>query len=146
MNKFMDLAIKEAKKAITKKHGGPFGAVIVKGNKVIAKAHSEVLKKKDPTAHAEILAIRKASKKLKDYKLKGCRIYSTAEPCSMCLSAILWAGIKQVYFGCTLDDTAKLGFNDKNFYKIIKSKSLDMKNIKRKECLKIFDDYNLELY
>ena len=84
MDKFLNLAIKEAKKGITKKEGGPFGAIIVCSGKVIASAHNRVVKDNDPTAHAEINAIRKASKKLKRFDLSDCELYATCEPCPMC--------------------------------------------------------------
>lgn len=112
--KFMLLAIKEAKRGVEKKHGGPFGAVIVKDEKIIAKAHNHVFVKNDPTAHAEIEAIRKASKKLKNYDMSGCEIYSTTEPCPMCYTALHWAKIGTIYFGTKTADTAKLGFHELN--------------------------------
>lgn len=136
MNKFIRLAIEEGLKGVKKGEGGPFGAVIIKNGKVIAKAHNEVLKTKDPTAHAEINAIRKASKKLKTFDLSQCEIYSVSEPCSMCLSAICWANIQKIYFGCKRTDAQKIGFRDQNIYKSIckpKGKSLD-----REECLELF--------
>ena len=94
MNKFMQLAIEAARKGMSTNMGGPFGAVIVRDNEVIAVAHNEVLGTNDPTAHAEIVAIRRATEKLKRFDLSDCSIYSTCEPCPMCLSAIHWAGIK----------------------------------------------------
>ncbi|MBR9680323.1 MAG: nucleoside deaminase [Candidatus Altiarchaeota archaeon] len=111
MEEFMREAIKEATSGIKAKDGGPFGAVIVRDDKIIAKAHNTVLFSRDPTAHAEINAIRAASKKLgKD--MSGCVIYSTTEPCPMCFSAIHWAKIDKVVFGTKIEDVAKLGFNE----------------------------------
>ena len=93
MNKFMKMAINEAKKGINNNHGGPFGAVIVKDGVVVGKGHNQVIKNNDPTCHGEMMAIHKACKKLGTFDLSGCEIYTTGEPCRMCLSAILWANI-----------------------------------------------------
>ncbi len=109
--KYMLMAIDEAKKAVKKKHGGPFGAVIVVNGKVF-KAHNTVLKKKDPTRHAEINCISKACRKLKKIKLETAELYSSTEPCPMCLSAIHWAGIKKVYFSTSIIDAKKAGFDE----------------------------------
>ncbi len=141
---FMKAAIKEARKGIEKQEGGPFGAVIVKEGRIIAKAHNRVLSTNDPTAHAEILAIRKASKKLGRFDLSECEIYSTSQPCPMCLSAILWARIKTLYFGCTAKDASKIGFDDSKIYKMFKSERkmpLKQKQLSRKECLALFDEW-----
>ncbi len=110
---FMKEAIKEAERGI-KKGQTPFGAVIVnkKTGKIIAKAHNTVIKDNDPSAHAEINAIRKASKKMKSIHLSDCIIYSTCEPCPMCFSAIHWAGIKEIYFGANISDAKALGFRE----------------------------------
>jgi guanine deaminase len=139
MNKFLEEAFKEAKKGFEKKDGGPFGAVIVCKGKIVAKAHNKVLKS-DATAHAEIEAIRKASKKLKTYDLKNCEIYTTCEPCPMCYSAIYWARIKKVYFSQTRKDAKKIGFDDEKLYDIIKGKrkGLNMKKLPSKEIEELF--------
>jgi len=142
MNIFMQIAVKEAVLGLKKNHGGPFGAVIVMNNNIIAKAHNMVIKTNDPTAHAEITAIRKAVKKLKKFDLSDCIIYSTAEPCPMCLSAIFWARIKTLYYGCTKEDCEKIGFDDNKFYDILLNKSnekiISIFNIDRNECLMPF--------
>ncbi|MFA5232160.1 MAG: nucleoside deaminase [Candidatus Paceibacterota bacterium] len=136
MNKFLKQAVQEGLKGVKSGEGGPFGAVIVKNNKVVAKAHNMVLKTKDPTAHAEINAIRKASKRLKTFDLSSCDLYSVSEPCSMCMSAIRWAKIRKTYFGCKRKDARKLGFRDESIDKAIdKTRG---KNIDRKECLELF--------
>ncbi|MEI8348568.1 MAG: nucleoside deaminase [Candidatus Omnitrophota bacterium] len=109
--KYMRLALKEAKKNLTRMHGGPFGACIVRGGKVIALGHNSVLTN-DPTAHAEINAIRSAAKKLKSYDLSGCIIYSTTEPCPMCFSAIHWARIDGIVYGNAIADAKKIGFHE----------------------------------
>ena len=131
----MHAAIKEAFKGIEKNHGGPFGAVIVNNGKIIAKAHNRVLLSNDPTAHAEINAIRKASKKLALFDLSGCEIYSTCMPCPMCLGAIKWANIKTLYYGATSQDADAIGFRDQKFYE---KEFLEMKHIDRAECLEPF--------
>jgi guanine deaminase len=133
---FMRIAIREAFKGIEKNHGGPFGAVITKNGKIIAKAHNRVLFSNDPTAHAEINAIRKASKKLASFDLSGCEIYSTCMPCPMCLGAIKWANIKTVYYGATSKDADNIGFRDQRFYE---KEFLELKNIQRDDCLKPFE-------
>jgi guanine deaminase len=132
---FMKKAIKEASIGLCKGHGGPFGAVVVQNGKVIAKAHNKVLKLNDATAHAEIQAIRKASKKLGTFDLSGCEIYTTCMPCPMCMGAIRWANIKSVYFGATSQDAEDIGFRDKEFYE---KDFLELKNIQREECLELF--------
>lgn len=145
MNRFMKIAIEEAFKGIRKNDGGPFGAVIVRKGKIIAKGHNEVLKANDPTVHAEVVVIRKASAKLKRFNLSDCEIYSSSEPCPMCFAAIHWAKIKKLYYGCTSKDAADIGFGDKFIYDVIKGiskkKQLKIKNINRKECLKPFSKW-----
>ncbi len=144
MDKFMQKAIKEAKNGIHKKHGGPFGAVIVKGNKIIAKSHNQVLKTNNPTAHAEILAIQKASKKLKRFNLSDCTLYATSEPCPMCFGAIYWAKIKKVYYGCTKEDAKKIGFDDSFIYREINkpNKKTKFKQIDKKYTDQLFKEFS----
>ncbi|MBE0513669.1 nucleoside deaminase [Sulfurimonas sp.] len=139
MKKFMRQAVKEAFKGVEQNHGGPFGAVIVKEGKIISKAHNEVIKQNDPTLHAEINAIKKASKKLQTFDLSGCEIYITCMPCPMCMGAIRWANIKTVYYGATSDDVDAIGFRDKEFYE---KEFLELKNIDREECLKPFEAWS----
>ena len=143
MNKYMKMAIKEAEKGIEKGHGGPFGAVIVKNDKVIAKGHNRVLLNNDPTCHGEVDAIRKACKKLNTFDLSDCIIYTTGEPCPMCMSAILWANINKVYYGCTIKDNEIIGFRDSKFYNVLLNERYKMLNeIDREETLKLFDKHN----
>ena len=144
-NEYMQMAIDEALCGIKHKHGGPFGCVIVKDGKVIAKGHNHVLKNNDPTCHGEVDAIRKAGKKLNTFDLGGCDLYTTGEPCPMCLCACLWANIEKVYYGCTIKDNEKIGFRDDKFDKLLGER----KNIKdylvcidRDECLKLFEEYS----
>lgn len=108
----MRLAIRSACRGIKKSAGGPFGAAIVRGNQVVAVAHNTVLKNHDATCHAEVNAIRIASRKLKRFDLSDCVIYSTTEPCPMCFSAIHWACLRQVIYGTTIEDVQKRGFNE----------------------------------
>ncbi len=100
--------------------GGPFGAVIVKDDKIISEAYNRVTLNNDPTAHAEILAIRQAASSLESHELNDCTLYSSCEPCPMCLGAIYWAGIKKVVYGCDRSDAENSGFSDKLIYKEIK--------------------------
>lgn len=123
--------------------GGPFGAVIVKNGKIIAEGVNKVTKKNDPTAHAEITAIREASKKLKNFNLKGCEIYTSCEPCPMCLSAIYWANISKIYFANTKKDAAKIGFRDDHIYHELAAplykRKIPTKQGLRDEALKAFE-------
>jgi guanine deaminase len=137
------MAINEARKGIRSGHGGPFGSVIVKDDVVIAKGHNQVIKNQDPTCHGEMMAIHKACKKLGTFDLNGCELYTTAEPCPMCLGAILWANISKVYFGCNIFDTEDIGFRDKVFYEINESGKKDelVIELDRKQCLKLFEEY-----
>lgn len=144
MNKYMHMAIKEARKGIQNGHGGPFGAVIVKDGIVVGKGHNQVIKNNDPTCHGEIMAIHKACKKLGTFDLSGCEIYTTAEPCPMCLSAILWANIEKVYFGCSVDDTQKIGFRDSIFYDFQndeEKKQTFIVELDRKDCKVLYEEY-----
>ena len=145
MNQLMKLAIEEARKGFNRNHGGPFGAVIVKDGVPIANAHNEVLKTNDPTAHAEILAIRKASALLESYDLSDCEIYSTSEPCPMCFSAIHWSRLKKLYFGTTRDDVALIGFDDSLIYDILSGKAqvvqMKSENVERDSCLGLLAEW-----
>jgi guanine deaminase len=140
---FMRLAVCEAWKGMNGNEGGPFGAAVVLKGRVISRAHNEVLKSKDPTAHAEILAIRRASKKLGRFELSDCIIYTTCEPCPMCLAAIHWAHIKTFYFGCTKEDAARIRFDDSAIYRAIKGDAEAPQIIgipmQREECLELFE-------
>ena len=124
--RFMQLALDEARKTMKVDIGGPFGAAIVKDGEVIAVSSNRVIADNDPTAHAEVLAIRKACDKLNTYDLSGCEIYATGYPCPMCLSAIIWANIKKIYVSGMPEDAEKIGFRDDYIYRFIKD---DMKDI-----------------
>lgn len=114
---FLNEAIKEARKGIKANHGGPFGAVIVKDGKIIARGHNRVTSTDDPTAHAEIVTIRKACKKLKNFELKDCVLYSSCEPCPMCLGAIYWARPKALYYAADRLRAAASNFDDAVIYR-----------------------------
>ena len=150
MNKYIEEAKKQAQKGIESKSGGPFGAVIVdKNGQIIAKGHNEVLSTKDPTAHAEIVAIRKACEKIGKSDLSEYTIYSSCEPCPMCLSAIIWANIKKIYYGGTRQDAAKIGFRDDAIYEYIKGENKELlktEEIDRKECKEMMESYHGEIY
>lgn len=117
----MQLAIESAREGIHANEGGPFGACVVKGDKVISVAHNTVLKDKDPTCHAEMNAIRQAAKALNTFDLTGCEIYSTVDPCPMCLTAIYWARIDKIIVGANNELAAKYGFDDQEFYHQVKA-------------------------
>ena len=140
----MQIAYNEATKGMLDNDGGPFGAVIVKEDKIIASSHNEVLKTNDPTAHAEINAIRKASKALNNFDLSECILYTTCQPCPMCLGAIFWARIKTIYYGASKEDASSGGFDDKHFYDMINSKNSDvkLKQIDKEINAKLFELWN----
>ena len=142
MNKFMRAAIKEAYRGIEKGEGGPFGTVIVKDGKILARGHNQVLKNRDATCHGEMQAIRRASKKLGTHDLSGCEIYTTGEPCPMCLGAIMWANIDRVFYGCNIVDTEDIGFRDRKFYEMTDEDMAQfVTECDREACLKLYRDY-----
>ncbi len=144
MNIYMKKAKENSEKGISNKEGGPFGAVIVdKYGNIIANGNNKVLKNNDPTAHAEIVAIREACKILNTNDLSEYVLYTSCEPCPMCLSAIIWANIKEVYFGCTKEDAAKIGFRDNDIYEFIKGNNnmIHLKQIDRDECIETMEKY-----
>ena len=141
----MRQAIAEARKGIHAGHGGPFGTVIVKDGKIVGRGHNCVLLLNDPTCHGEVAAIRDAGKNLNTFDLSGCELYTTGEPCHMCLGACMWANISKIYYGCTIEDNSIIGFRDGKFDKIFggRDKLGDyMQEIDREECLKLFEEYN----
>ena len=143
MNKeFMKMAIELSIESVNK-NGGPFGCVIVKNNKVIAKGSNKVTSTNDPTAHGEIVAIREACKKLNNFNLNGSELYSTGEPCPMCLSAIYWARISKIYYANTREDAQKIDFDDSFIYsefeKKVKERKIPMIQMMRNEALKAFE-------
>lgn len=147
MNKYMQTANELAKQNIKTNDGGPFGAVVVKEGVIVGKGNNHVLANNDPTAHAEIVAIREACKNLNTFDLSGCEIYTSCYPCPMCLSAIIWANIKTAYYGNTKEDAEKIGFRDNHIYEYIKGleSKLDVLKIipiDREETIKVFMDYS----
>ena len=114
--RFLQQAIELASANVSSGEGGPYGAVIVKDNRVIAASANQVTRSLDPTAHAEVLAIRQACHILNDFQLSGCTLYSSCEPCPMCLGAIYWARLDRVYFACSREDAASAGFDDSFIY------------------------------
>ena len=140
-SKFMIRAI-ELSIQSAKSKGGPFGCVIVKDDKIIAEGYNQVTANNDPTAHAEIVAIRNACKKLKNFFLKGCDLYTSCEPCPMCLSAIYWAHVDNIYYANTREDAKDIDFDDSLIYSEIKKEIIDrkikMKQINRNEALQAF--------
>ncbi len=141
MNEFMKAALDEAYDGIRNGDGGPFGAVVVRNGEIIGRGHNCVLKCGDPTHHGEIAAIRDACAKLGTHDLSGCELYTTAEPCPMCLGAVMWANIETVYYGCTTADTAKIGFRDEKFYNTLRSRGISMNCCERDACLELFGEY-----
>jgi len=141
-NEFMKRAIELSIKSVNN-GGGPFGSVIVKGNKIIAEGSNKVTSNNDPTAHGEIVAIREACKKLNNFSLNGCELYSTCEPCPMCLSAIYWARIDKIYYANTREDARKIDFDDSLIYtelqKNIDKRKIPMIQMMRNEALKAFE-------
>jgi guanine deaminase len=140
MNKWMQVAYDEATKGMLANAGGPFGAVIVKDGKIVASAHNEVLSSNDPTSHAEINAIRKASKILHTFNLQECILYTTCQPCPMCLGAIFWARIPKVYYGATKEDATRSGFDDSIFYEMMDSQTSLLHQIDHKESIKLLKE------
>lgn len=145
MNNFMKIAKYCASHGMTKGEGGPFGAVITdKNGNIIAQGNNMVLANNDPTAHAEVTVIREACKKLGTYDLSGYILYTSCEPCPMCLSAIIWANIKTVYYGCTREDAGNIGFRDDAIYEYLEGKKkdlLELKQLDRDDCIALFEEY-----
>jgi len=144
----MGKAIALSQKMMRAGKGGPFGAVVVRKGKIIATGHNQVTSTNDPTAHAEIVAIREACKKLKTFQLDDCELYTSCEPCPMCLSAIYWARLKKIYFANTRQDAAEIGFDDEFIYHEIplplKKRKIAMKQLLRKEARTAFDEWKIK--
>ena len=146
MNEYMSEAIKLAEDNLKSNVGGPFGAIVVKDGKIIGKGSNHVLKNNDPTAHAEIMAIKDACNNINSYDLSGCILYTSCYPCPMCLSAIIWSNIKKVYYGNTKEDAANIGFRDDYIYDYIKSNNenkdiLSLECIDKEETIKTFEKF-----
>ena len=149
MNEYMKIAKELSEDNLKTNVGGPFGACIVKNGKIIGRGSNHVLESNDPTAHAEVMAIRDASKNIGTYDLSGCELYTSCYPCPMCLSAIIWSNIKHVYYGNTKEDAAKIGFRDDYIYNFFKklsnnesdSRVLNLEGMDREETIKTFDEF-----
>lgn len=144
-SEFMQIAIQEAREGISNGDGGPFGTAIVRDGVLIASGHNHVLAYNDPTCHGEVDAIRKACKRLGTFDLTGCELYTTGEPCHMCLCACMWANISKIYYGCTITDNEIIGFRDNKFDQIFggRDKLGDyMTEVDREACLRLFQDYS----
>ena len=148
MNEILRLAMDQARKTMNENIGGPFGAAVIsETGEILAITSNSVLRDNDPTAHAEVNAIRAACQKIGSYDLSNCILYTTAYPCPMCLSAIIWANIKKVYFGCRPEDAEHIGFRDDFMYRFIENKCqdksvLDLAELDRADCLKLFAEYS----
>lgn len=141
--KFMLRAIQLSKESVEHGNGGPFGCVIVKNGEIIGEGSNKVTSTNDPTAHAEIVAIRNACNKLNSFQLEGCEIYTSCEPCPMCLGAIYWARPKKIYFANTKKDAAKINFDDSFIYDELNTdfhnRKIPMIALGREEALKVFE-------
>ena len=149
MNEYMKIAKDLSEDNLRTNVGGPFGACIVKNGEIIGKGSNHVLCNNDPTAHAEIMAIRDACKNIMSYDLSDCELYTSCFPCPMCLSAIIWSNIKKVYYGNTKEDVANIGFRDDFIYNYIKeltdnvkdNETLNLECIDREETIKTFNEF-----
>ncbi len=143
--KFMKEAIALSKQSLTNNAGGPFGCVIVKDNVIVGRGNNRVTATNDPTAHAEMVAIRDACKNLNTFQLEGCEIYTSCEPCPMCLGAIYWARPTIIYYGNTRSDAKEIGFDDSMIYDEVNTpigeRIIPAVNLEREEANKIFEDW-----
>lgn len=139
---FMARAIELSLENVRSGKGGPFAAVVVSAGKILAEGANVVTSTKDPTAHAEIVAIREACRKLGSFELRGCEIYASCEPCPMCLGAIYWARPARIYFAADSADAAKIGFDDSLIYeqlkKLAKARKIPMTQLMREDALRVF--------
>ena len=142
---FMQRAIHLSLENVRSGLGGPFAAVVVKDGQIIGEGANQVTSSNDPSAHAEVLAIRQACRRLQDFKLAGCSIYSSCEPCPMCLGLIYWAGLEKVYYGNTKQDAAAIGFDDSRIYRELQlpqdQRALPMQQIEREQALEAFREW-----
>lgn len=143
---FMKKAIALAREGMRKGLGGPFGALVVKEGNIIAESCNQVLHRNDPTAHAEMMAIRNACEYLNDFQLTGCDLYTSCEPCPMCLGAIYWARPERVFYGALHSDAAMASFDDQFIYEELKKEGKDRKipmlQMLREEAIPLFDEWN----
>jgi tRNA(Arg) A34 adenosine deaminase TadA len=143
---FMQKAISLARKGADSNSGGPFGAVIVKDDVIVGKGYNKVTSTNDPTAHAEIVAIKEACEKLNSFQLENCVIYTSCEPCPMCLGAIYWARLKKVFYACNREDASIINFDDQIIYdelkKPIDDRQIAFINLMRQEALSVFKEWS----
>lgn len=143
--RFMREAIRISFATMRRNHGGPFGAVVVRRGKIIGRGRNRVTSTNDPTAHAEINAIREACRRLKTFQLDDCELYTSCEPCPMCLAAIYWARLKRVYYGNTRKDAARVGFDDDLLYREVtrpvSRRKMPMKQLLRDEAVRAFAEW-----
>ncbi|MDF7816691.1 nucleoside deaminase [Runella sp. MFBS21] len=148
-HEFMRQAIEVARQGMKNDIGGPFGAIVVREGVVVAKGCNQVTSTNDPTAHAEVVAIREACKKLGNFKLDNCVIYTSCEPCPMCLGAIYWAGIQKIYYACTKDDAAAANFDDAFIYQELdtpkSNRKLPQECCLREEALTVFEQWRQKI-
>ena len=149
MNEFMKTAKELADRNLEENAGGPFGACVVLDGKIIGKGYNHVLKNNDPTAHAEVMAIRDACQTIHSYDLSRCELYTSCYPCPMCLGAIIWSNIRMVYYGNTKEDADRIGFRDDRIYSFLEKLGkneedkdlLNLQSMDREETIKTFNDY-----
>jgi guanine deaminase len=144
-NQIMRRVIALSRLGVEQGHGGPFGCVVVKDGVVVAEAHNEVLSSKDPTAHAETLAIRRASAVLSDFDLSDCDLYTNGAPCCMCMSAMLWARIRKAYYVLPLEDSEAIGLGDAHLYEEL-ARPLEQRQIIQMVCLPALAEEAREVY
>lgn len=146
MNKYMEFADELSKQNLLTNNGGPFGAVVVKNGVIVGTGNNHVLANNDPTAHAEVMAIRNACENLNTYDLTDCELYTSCYPCPQCLSAIIWANIKKVYYGNTKEDAADIGFRDDMIYKYLEDPEnhknvLELEQMDRDHTIQAFEEF-----
>ena len=143
--RFMREAIRLSRQKMHANQGGPFGAIIVRNGKIVGRGWNQVTSANDPTAHAEVTAIRNACKKLKRFHLEDCELYTSCEPCPMCLGAVYWARLKNVFYANTRKDAAKIQFDDKLIYDEVRlpipRRKIPMRQLLRREALKVFEEW-----
>ncbi len=141
----MRLAVAEARRGVRAGEGGPFGSVIVRNGVLVARGHNRVVAANDPTAHGEMVALRRATRKLGRFHIPDCELYTTCQPCPMCLAAMHWARIKVYYFGCDNRDAARIGFADESIYDSLAGRPARGvplgRELLRSECLDVFDEW-----
>lgn len=144
-NLFMDRAIQLARKGMNQNHGGPFGCVIVKDGKIVGEGHNRVTTANDPTAHAEVVAIRNACDHLGTFQLTGCDVYTSCEPCPMCLGALYWARPERIFYAANRSDASEAGFDDSFIYDEISvatsERSIATESLHRDKALELFDEW-----